>query len=228
MKSLAVVALAMALLAIACAAPEPAVEQVVVTREVEVTRVVDRIVEVEVTRVVDRTVEVEVPAWLTQAATQAAPAVDRTVEVEVPAWVNQAATRVAPAIETSTLPSPTLTPLPANAPDLSVNINDTAALRLHLGSDAVSVQVYAAPNFQVDDFDIERQLRSFLDENLRCSGGHGYSADGWQQIECRIEYGVGHGNLSSTAPEGVLRCSGVRSSLSPTSVIDCTWQKNPQ
>lgn len=213
MKSLAVVALAMALLAIACAAPEPAVEQVVVTREVEVTRVVDRTV--EVTRVVDRPVEVT-------------RVVDRTVEVAVPVLVNQAATPAAPAIETSTLPSPTLTPLPTSDHDLLVNINDTAALRLNLENDAVSVRVYAAPDFQVDDFDIERQLRSFLDENLRCSGGHGYSADGWQQIECRIEYGVGHGNLSSTAPAGVLRCSGVRSSLSPTSVIDCTWQKNPQ
>ena len=212
MKPLAIVALAMALLSIACAVPEPVVQQVEVTREVEVTRVVDRTV--EVTRVVDRPVEVT-------------RLVDRTVEVEVPAWLTQAATQVAPAVETSTLPSPTLTPIPMSIPDLSVRINDAAALRLHLGNDAVSVRVYAAPDFQVDDFDIERQLRSFLDENLRCSGGHGYSADGWRQIECQIEYGVGHGNLSSSGPDGVLRCSGVRSSLSPASVIDCTWQKLP-
>lgn len=196
MKSLAVVALAMAMLAIACAAPEPLVQQIVVTREVEVTRVVDRTV--EVTRV-----------------------------VEAPVAVSPAATSVAPAIETSTMPSPTLTPLPTSAPDLLVNINDEAALRFSLGDDAVNIRIYADPNFQVDDFDIEWRLRSFLDESVRCSRGHGYSADGWQQIECRIDYSVGHGNLTATGPEGVLQCSGVRSSLSRTSVIDCTWQKLP-
>ena len=114
-NTMAIVTIVITLLWTACATPEPVIQQVEITREVE--RTVEVQVTVPVTRVVEQTVEVEVTVPVTREVTRAIPVL---VVTPTPSKT------LTPTPEPTPTPTPTPepTPTPAPTPTLRIAVND--------------------------------------------------------------------------------------------------------
>ena len=216
-KSILILAIAAVTLAIACAAPEPVVQQV------EVTRLVDRTVEVEVTVPVTRVIEQTIEVSVTQI-------VEKTVEVtrevtrEVPVTVLVTPTQppVTATPKPTSTPRPTATLRPTPTPAVSLSETTRANMWVYFTNDADRLAVYADPAFDLDEFDLDL----FVDGVEYCNAARIYGDDGPLEMSCESEY-RSHATVqrvSAQTPIGDLRCERNDASDSSETVFACAWR----
>ena len=191
-------------LVLACTPPEPVVERVEVTRQVEVTVAVPQTVEVKVpfpqTRIVEQTVEVTREVPITVVVTATPPPVTATPR---------------PTATPTRVPTPTATPVPLHQ-------TESANLFVSFLNEGDVLKVAVTSGFDVAEY----ELTVLADGHEYCNTTRMYADDGLTYLSCEYETrphsSVSH--VSAQTPLGDLRC--VRHEISTTTVTTfaCTWR----
>lgn len=205
MPKLIAVALFIASIAVACAAPEPIIQ------EVEVTRVVRQTVEVLVTEIVERTVEV---TRVVERSTE----VTRVVHQDVPVTVIVTPTP-RPATLTPKPPMPTPTPTPE---PVDLNTTDRANAWVLLQDGSYGLDVFAEIFFDVGEFELD----VLVDGEEYCNTTRIYSDDGPVQLGCK-SIDRPHSSVervSIQTPYGDLRCGKNFQSDVRETIFACVWR----
>ncbi len=208
-------------LAVACGSPEPAIQ------EVQVTRIIDRTVEVKVTvpvtRVIVQTEEKEVPVPVTRVVEQTVE-VTREITKEIPITVIVTPTMplVTPTPMPTNTPRPTATLRPTPTPTVSLKETTRANLWVYFTNDAERLAVYVDPAFDVDSFELDL----FVDGKGYCNTARIYGDDGALEMSCEYESRQ-HSTVqrvSAQTPIGDLRCERNDASDSYETVYACAWR----
>ena len=197
-------------LALACTPPEPVVERVEVTREVEVALAVPQTVEIRVpfpqTRIVEQTVEVTREVPITVVVTAAPPPV--TAKPKATATPRPPSTRV-----------PTRTPVPTPV-DLATT--SRSSLWIYLSDGDYGLTAMASPAFDADQF----ALDVFIDGIEYCNTSRIYSDDGPVELGC-ASADQSHRSVqrvSVQTPGGDLRCARNNQSTASQTIFACAWR----
>lgn len=216
MTKLATIILGAALLlAVACATPEPVIQEVEVTRlvpqTVEVPVEVVKEVQAEVTRIVKQTVGVPVTRVVEQKVE-----VTRMVRQEVPVTVVVTATP--PPATPTPVTTPTPTPMPIN---LATTTRANAWIYL-TNNEYGWLRVEGDPAFNVDTYDFD----VFVDGDDCSNDARLYGDEGGLELVCGVieKRHTSVRNVSIQTPNGDLRCARNDSSDSSETVFACAWR----
>ena len=202
--------------AVGCTTPEPVVERVEVTREVELPLAVKQ------------PVEVELPSLATHIAEQTVePPPTREVTREVPITVVVTATPPPP-VETPTpvaMPTPTPAPMPAVEPTLtSEQLSRTTShnILIVLSNDGDYLVVEATTAFVADAFDLD----VLVDGRAYCNSNRIYPDDGLAELGCESETRrhTSVERVSIQTSHGDLRCAKHVESDDVLTAFICVWR----
>ena len=192
------------LLVTACTAPEPAVERV------EVTRVVDRIVEVPVTvpviRIIEQTVEVQVNVPVTEV-------LEKTAEVtrEVTRKIPVTGLVISTPPQATAAPSPAPTSRPTVAPAESLTETTLERMQVWFVNYGDHLRAKASPRFLIldaPDLDVFVDWDLVVDDEERCDTARIYWGTGDSEAICDLPF-RSHTTVqrvSLQTPQGDLRC----------------------
>ena len=208
-----------AAIAVACATPEPIIEEIEVT--VEVTKIVPQTVEVPVTMVVQQTVEVPVTRPVPQTVEIPVTRIITRLVVATPKPTATLKPTPRPTTEPTATPTPppTLTPTPE---PLDLTTAETGNLFVLLSNDGEGLIVKASPAFDVDVYDLD----VLVDGSEYCNTVRIYSDDGPVELSCEYEQRP-HSSVqrvSVQTPYGDLRCGKHVESTSQFTMFLCVFR----
>ena len=201
-------------LALACTPPEPVVERVEVTRQVEVAVAAMQTIEVEfpslATHIAEQTVEIP-PT--------------REVTREVPITVVVTATPPPATPTPAATPTPTPAPMPTIEPTLTseqLSQSDNYNVLIALTNDDDYLVVQADTAFVADTFDLD----VLVDGQAYCNSNRIYPDDGLVELGCESEKRrhTSVDRVSIQTPDGDLRCAKHVSSDEVLTGFICVWR----
>ena len=200
-------------LALACTPPEPVVERVEVTRQVEVAVAAMQTIEVEfpslATHIAEQTVEIP-PT--------------REVTREVPITVVVTATPPPATPTPAATPTPTPAPMPTIEPTLTseqLSQSDNYNVLIALTNDDDYLVVQADTAFVADTFDLD----VLVDGQAYCNSNRIYPDDGFVELGCESEKRrhTSVDRVSIQTPYGDLRCAKDTETSNLLTFFTCVW-----